>query len=332
MIAVRSAALCLLTVALGFAHPAMAQAMSGDDAAADALFEANAADASGGGDSARGSGNTLMPIDGVTSTETTIRFGDKDRRVLYLRPVTPKAGRVPAILMLHYHHGTPERMANLTLVGRLVRDYGIWVILPEGLHRTWNSDPRRDRRQPDDSGFLAAVVDQSVAAYPIDAARVYVSGFSIGGFMAERFACEHSERIAGAAWVSATLLNTLKPECAWNHPMPVISFHGTRDHRVKYDGKLGYASAPDTAAYYAGRNGCGAGSSSALPNSADDKTSVSLEAWTSCSSAAPVRFYTVDGGGHTWPGNNYQGGLMGRTTHDLDATLVIWDFLKDYRR
>lgn len=331
MIALRSAVLCLLTIVAGLGHSAMAQVASGDDGLADdAMFDSAAADT--GGESARGSGNTLMPIEGVTSAEATIRFENRDRRVLYLRPVTQKPGLAPAILMLHYHHGTPERMANLTLVGRLVRDYGIWVILPEGVNRRWSTDPRRDGRRPDDSGFLATVIDQSLAAYPIDARRVYVAGFSLGGFMAERFACEHSERVAGAAWVSAALLNSLRPACAWSHPMPVISFNGTRDRRVKYDGKLGYASAPDTAAFFAAGNGCGAAAGSALPNIADDKTSVSLDAWTSCSSAKPVRFYTIDGGGHTWPGNTYQGGLMGRTTHDIDATLLIWDFLSAYSR
>ena len=331
MIALRSAALCLLTIVAGLGHSKMAKAAPGNDGVADdAIFDSAAADT--GGTSARGSGNKLMPIDGVTSSETTIRFGDKDRRVLYLRPVTQKPGLVPAILMLHYHHGTPERMANLTLVGRLVRDYGIWVILPEGVHRTWNSDPRRDRWQSDDSSFLASLIDQSVAAYPIDARSVYVAGFSVGAFMAERFACDHSERVAGAAWISATLLNTVRPVCAWSNPMPVISFNGTRDRRVKYKGGLGYASAPETAAFFAAGNGCGAAAGSALPNIADDKTSVSLDAWTSCSSAKPVRFYTIDGGGHTWPGNTYQGGLLGRTTHDIDATLLLWDFLSRYSR
>lgn len=335
----RSLGPCLLSVVLGLVVAGHASAQqTGRETAerrAGAVFAEGSdaeTDADIGSESARGSGNSLYPIDGVTASETTIRFDHHDRRVLYLRPTTQKAGRVPALLMLHYHHGTPERMANLTLVGRLVRDYGIWVILPAGLNRSWNSDPRRDAWRTDDSGFLAAVIDQSLAAYPIDASRVYVAGFSLGGFMAERFACEHSERVAGAAWSSATLLNTLRPACAWSNPMPVISFHGTSDRRVKYDGKLGYASAPDTAAFFAAGNGCGAPTGSALPNIADDKTSVRLDEWTGCASGKPVRFYTVDGGGHTWPGNTYQGGLLGRTTHDIDATLLLWDFLSRYSR
>jgi polyhydroxybutyrate depolymerase len=48
-------------------------------------------------------------------------------------------------------------------------------------------------------------------------------------------------------------------------------------------------------------------------------------------SNAEVVFYTVAGGGHTWPG----GGEMpvffaGLTTHDVDATRLMWDFFQHH--
>ena len=277
---------------------------------------------------------SVTPIDGVSTSEETVRFQNHNRRILFLRPTNPTTtARVPAILMLHYSGGTPEKMANLTTVGRLVRDYGIWVILPEGLRRRWSTDPVRDRNRTDDSTFLANVIDNAVAAHPIDSTRVYLSGFSDGGFMAERFACVHSERIAAANWVSATLLNTLSRSCAFTNTTPVITFHGTKDPRVHYNGATGLASAPATAAYFANLDGCAvppAGTD--LPNTANDRTTVHLDSYDACSSGKPVHFYTINGGGHTWPGNTYQSGFLGRTTHDIDATLLIWDFFKNYSR
>jgi len=275
----------------------------------------------------------VIPVDGVTTFETTTRFQNHNRRVLYIRPVANPSGKVPAILMLHYSGGTPEKMANLTAVSQLVHDYGIWVILPEGVNRRWSDDPVRDAHRTDDSTFLANVIDASVAAYPVDAHRIYAAGFSLGGFMTERFLCDHSERIAAAAWVSATLLNTQRANCALTNTTPVMTFHGTKDPRVNYNGQVGYASAPDTAAYFAGRNGCASPPvRTDLPNTANDGTTVYLDTYSSCSSSDPVRFYTITGGGHTWPGNNYQGALLGRTTHDIDATSLLWSFFQNYSR
>ncbi|GAC1622411.1 MAG: hypothetical protein NVS9B10_06320 [Nevskia sp.] len=270
---------------------------------------------------------------GVTTTEETVRFENRNRRIVFMRPTVPAGpARAPAILMLHYSGGTPEKMATLTAVARLVRDQGVWVILPEGVNRRWSMDPVRDRYRTDDSTFLAQVIDNAVAAHPIDARRVYVVGFSLGGFMAERFACDHSERLAGAAWSSATLLNTLRDRCAFGSAMPVMTFHGTSDPRVSYQQRIGLASAPQTAAFFADRNGCLPPTGSDLPDIASDGTTVHLDTYGRCSAGKPVRFYTVNQGGHTWPGTNYQQGLTGRVTHDIDATLLLWDFLKDYSR
>ena len=237
------------------------------------------------------------------------------------------------MLVLHYAGGNPEEMANLTAIGELVRDTGIWAILPDALGRTWSFDPVRDRNKADDVGLITAVIDGSVAAYPIDARRVWMSGFSAGGFMTMRYICERPNRIAAAAYVSSTLLNTLRDNCAPSLPTPVIAMHGTGDTRVDYKKRIGLSSAPDSALFFANLNRCLTPPvHSLLPDIADDRTTVELDRYDSCASNDPVRFYTINRGGHTWPGNDYQLGLTGRTTQDIDATRVIYDFVRNYTR
>jgi polyhydroxybutyrate depolymerase len=49
--------------------------------------------------------------------------------------------------------------------------------------------------------------------------------------------------------------------------------------------------------------------------------------YTDCVSNGDVAFYTIEGGGHSWPG----GGslpkiIVGNTNRDIDATEMMWDF------
>lgn len=277
----------------------------------------------------------LRAIDGVRSFENIVRFENRDRRVLYLRPTTVVAGtRAPAIVLLHYAGGSAEDMANLTAIGRIVRETGIWVILPEAQGRVWGSNPGKDRKFPDDVAFLSRVIDDSVAAYPLDARRVYMAGFSAGAYMTLRYVCQRPDRIAAAAYVSATLTDTLREVCTPSMPTPLLGMHGTADRRVPYKSEFGVSSAPNTALYFARLNRCATTPvHSSLPDVTRDKTTVELDSYGSCASGDPVRFYTINGGGHTWPGNDYQaGGITNRISQDIDATRVIWDFLRVYSR
>lgn len=301
-------------------------------------------------------GTKVTDIDGVSVCERqlTDTHGNR-RRVVYLYPgptglqpaCAPTGTNTAAIVALHYGNGTPERMANLTRIGRLVASDGITVILPAALDRRWNNDPdpRLDKRNRDDVRFIGDVIDQAISDFRLDATRIYMTGFSLGGFMAERFLCQEGQhRIAAAGWSSATLLDSLggfkqyqtfdDHACDSYSPLPVMTFHGTRDSRVKYKGQIGYRSAPDTAAFFAHRNGCGSAARTALPDTQNDRTTVYYDSYAadSCSTALPVRFYTIVGGGHTWPGNDYQYGVTGVTTREIDATLVLWDFFKGFHR
>lgn len=278
----------------------------------------------------------FLPVDGVTSFESYYLTPDgRARRVLYVRPVAnPASGTLaPMIVVLHFAGGDSEEMANLIEIGQLVRSTGIWAVLPNSVGRSWSFDPVRDADGPDDVGLITQVIDYAVSQYPIDARRIYMTGFSAGGFMTQRYVCEHSERIAAAAYVSATLLNTLRDVCQPRLPTPMIGMHGTADTRVSYESRVGLASAPDTALFFANINRClTPPASSSLANIANDGTTVRLDSYASCATAKPVRFYTVEGGGHTWPGNEYQFLLLGRTTQDIEATQVIWDFVRNYSR
>jgi polyhydroxybutyrate depolymerase len=45
-------------------------------------------------------------------------------------------------------------------------------------------------------------------------------------------------------------------------------------------------------------------------------------------------FYRIEGGGHTWPGRTglLQESIYGRTTANVDANTLMWDFFKKHPR
>ena len=65
-----------------------------------------------------------------------------------------------------------------------------------------------------------------------------------------------------------------------------------------------------------------------------DGTTVRLLSATKCTGDAAVRFYSVKGGGHTWPGGRQYlpKTAIGVTSRDFDASRTIWLFLAGKKR
>ena len=66
----------------------------------------------------------------------------------------------------------------------------------------------------------------------------------------------------------------------------------------------------------------------------DDGTVIRRVTYSGCKAGASVVSYTVEGGGHTWPGGKqYAPALMiGKTSHNLDASEVLWEFFEKRTR
>ena len=58
---------------------------------------------------------------------------------------------------------------------------------------------------------------------------------------------------------------------------------------------------------------------------------VRLRSYSGCTDGVQVELYTVDGGGHTWPGA-MPVDRLGATTDTIDATKIIVDSLPDVAR
>jgi polyhydroxybutyrate depolymerase len=103
-------------------------------------------------------------------------------------------------------------------------------------------------------------------------------------------------------------------------------FHGTADPIVPYEGgefdrsDVPFPYIPDWVATLAQRNECD-DDPLEIPASGE----ASGVRYTNC--AADVTFYTIAGGGHTWPGGKpIPEWIAGHTSQDIDATRTLWGF------
>jgi polyhydroxybutyrate depolymerase len=280
----------------------------------------------------------LIPTFGSTSfyQAFTNTANSDTRSVLFITPAFQPAGRnAPVIVMLHYDTGTPELQANLSNAGMLAAKMGYWVILPPAIDGHWSDDPAASTT--DDVGFLSTLITQAISQFPIDSTRIAMVGFSNGGFMTQRMACERPDLIASGVSVAASMRTSLADQCAPSRPIPMIYVLGTADPVVPYTGAQSkssagsFLSAADSLAKWSSFNHCGAtgGTTTQLPVVVSDGTSVTLQHNANCASGGEVDLYTVNNGGHSWPGPRYLSypGL-GTISRNLQATSVVGNFAK----
>jgi polyhydroxybutyrate depolymerase len=250
---------------------------------------------------------------------------------------------LPLVISLHGLAERPRIHEWITGWSKLADAEGLIVVYPQGTGRPlhWNSSALAGPGRPDDVQFMRDLVAEVGRLVNIDRQRVYFNGLSNGGAMTHRLACEAADLVTAAGMVAAPV-GELPGGCTPSRPIPIMAFHGTADRVVDYQGsgsagpsspdRLGlarrhfaYLPAPQWTADWAARNGC-APEPETIPPSGD----ASGVRYTDCDAGVEVVFYTIAGGGHTWPG-----GLplppVGKTSRDIDATATMWDFFSGYQ-
>jgi polyhydroxybutyrate depolymerase len=163
------------------------------------------------------------------------------------------------------------------------------------------------------------MIDALSAELCVDPARIYATGFSNGGFLSHRLACERADRIAAIAPVAGVMG---MPSCTPSRPVPVLHFHGTLDTLVPFEGSAqnGFPSVRDSFAGWGERDDC-----TGEPAVTFAQGDTTCETYADCEGGAEVTLCTVTGGGHTWPGGLPIPGL-GHTTSEIAATEAMWAF------
>ncbi|MET7318515.1 PHB depolymerase family esterase [Streptomyces thermoviolaceus] len=281
----------------------------------------------------------------LPSAQETLRVQGRTRTMTVLG--APAEQPAPVVLLFHGSNQTGAKLRAFTghAFDRLAAG-GAVVAYLDGHRGHWNdarvSNTFAARTEGyDDVAFTRSAVERLVGEHHGDPDRVYAVGFSNGGQMVIRLVHEIPDLLGGAAIISATqpAPENFAPTESLSRPLPVMLVHGTKDPLVPYHGGMASMwglrprglglSAPETARYYAERNGIIAEPVTEHVHSAvrGARTSVTASHHRR-PGRPPVSLYTVTGGGHTIPGTRKAPFVMGRTDMTFDTVEAVARFFQ----
>ncbi|MEO6523619.1 MAG: hypothetical protein ABIN91_18190 [Mucilaginibacter sp.] len=263
--------------------------------------------------------------------EETINVNGVKREFTTYLP-TDAIGGMPVVISLHGGFASPKGQFKLADFRPIADKDKFIVVCPASKHG-WEDG--KDVGKIDEVKFIDQLISYLIKTYHANGNRIYVTGISKGGFMTARLACQLSSRIAAVAIVAATLDSNegYTPQ----YPMPILFIHGTKDPIVSYNGGSLFGrevySHRDIIKKWAAIDNCNPKPViTNIPDKAGDGTSLIKEEYTNSATGMQVIGYTVNNGGHTWPGGSQYlpRFLIGKTTKNLNACQTIWDFFKPY--
>ncbi len=265
------------------------------------------------------------------TTELKLSVEQRSRSYIVHEPKSPAstANPLPLIIILHGSSQQGADIRAISAMDSLAEARRFVVAYPNGVGTPsdWNAGNCCGSAHDEgvnDIAFLKAIIADLSKRLPIDSHRIYVSGFSDGGRMAYRAACEMASQVVAVAVVSGSLV---MEKCAPSRSVFVVAFHGTADPTLRYGdlfvGTVFPRAAPKEAdglplsiRFWMAANSCTrAGNFQITPH-------VVRTTATGCS--AEVIFYSIAGGQHAWP--------VTGADYEISASPLIADFFAAHRR
>jgi poly(hydroxyalkanoate) depolymerase family esterase len=268
-------------------------------------------------------------------------------------PARTSPSPMPMVVMLHGCTQSADDFAAGTRMNRLADEHGFLVVYPEQAlnanpSKCWNwfkaQDQVRDSGEP---SLIAGIVREVAARHGADPRRVFVAGLSAGAAMAvvlgeaypELFAGvgAHSGLAYGSAHDIPSAMSAMKggrgrmahlqnlpgaipaPRRKALQAVPMIVFHGDRDHTVQHtNGAEIVQQASDAHSAEAGttlqtrveRGTAAGGRSYSRTVYVDANGHVHMESW------------TLHGAGHAWSGGDASGSYTDGKGPDASAEMV----------
>lgn len=229
--------------------------------------------------------------------------GMRSRRYFINVPSTYVAG-TPAPLLIGFHGigGSATIFREQSKLDVYSEERGMITAYPEGygpefgVEASWNGGlccGLANLNELDDVKLTSAIIDSISSRYSIDKSRVWAAGFSNGGMLSYRLACELSTKITAIGVGAGSLMSKT---CDTQKPVSVIHLHGASDPDILFNGS-GFYNTRDVVSNITTINaqfGCVDTTSLITPVEGQTKWK-----W-SCPSGIDVEVIKYDGQGHEW--------------------------------
>lgn len=306
--------------------------------------------------SATQKGHTYHYVDQVNVDGITRQFQ------VHVPPGYDRSRSIPVVLIFHGLQMNSTMMMGMTGFNPVADRNNFVAVYGDGVNNRWYDGRTSSQSGADDIAYVRALLDKLAKTINVDQRRVYACGISNGGFFTQVLACSMPERIAAAGVVASAMMDGTQNLTQSSKPVPIAFFLGSddpllpwADGRTKDIGKLGEAlgigaigsidgslaryggllSVPETINFWIGHNHAPATPQVSQEPDRDSRDGCRVKRETYGSSSNQVVLYTIEGGGHTWPGcPNLKAisGLSGNICQDIDASAALWDFFKVHSR
>lgn len=280
----------------------------------------------------------------------TLSFQNRDRvYALHIPDSFDGTEAAPLVVFLHGGGGNAKSAQNFTGFNLISDKEGFLVVYPQASFEfpqnsfIW-ADGRGltpDKLGIDDVGFVNSLVDFLVSEYNINQKKIYLCGFSNGSFLTQKIAFEANAKFAAIGTLGGTMHQYYFDSGNPKRAIPMIYVFGTDDPFVPYYG--GYVSndtelelvvgVQDAVDFWKNNNNTQAALSvENLPdlNPNDNSTVTVFEYINGDCNGSKVKFYKINGGGHTWPGVVVPNTSLGVTNLDINASQELWDFFQQF--
>ena len=261
----------------------------------------------------------------------TIQDGGIQREYIYYHPGSAPPN-CPLVFVCHGYTGSAEGIMNYSEFNQLADEYGFAVCYPQGIEDGGGNTffnvgyDFQNNETVDDVAYLQNLNSYFQNAYSLDADKVFCTGMSNGGDLCYMLACQASETFRGVAPIAGMIMQDIMDDCNPTSEVSILEVHGTQDNVTYFDGDPNnidgwgaYPSIPETITFFNNLFGLQLVSTENFPNiNTNDGSTVSSEKYGSSNSCTEVWLYTVQGGGHDWPG------AFGNM--DIEASREAWLF------
>ncbi|HEY6397225.1 MAG TPA: PHB depolymerase family esterase [Solirubrobacteraceae bacterium] len=251
-----------------------------------------------------------MPHRGCTPAQLAARLAPIVHRPSWLG----SGKKAPLLIALHGAFGSPQAMQGISHFEELANRMGFVVAFPASCDSAHPWGPVQD------FAYLKSLIPQLISSQNIDQSRVYVTGYSAGGYETWVTGCRLSGTVAAIAIVSGSMNGRLYSSCSPVRPVSQLLMVGTADG-TRYTGIPGLLPSPfQTTARWRALDGC----ATQQMNASTPTPVVSQQSWTGCTDHSSVSLVLVQGASHGWP--PYAIGAP----ENYRASLTVWAFLSSH--
>ncbi|QFS84164.1 Alpha/beta hydrolase family protein [Roseivivax sp. THAF40] len=278
-----------------------------------------------------------------TSDLQLVSFSFQGReRSYFVDPATTGAGK-SVVLVFHGGEGDGTKAQRITDLAGLARQQGFTAVFPNSPGQQWNDGRETTASGIDDVGYTRAMLNDLRSRFGTDTSRAFAAGMSNGGMFVQRLACDAPGLFRAYAVIAANIPANLASRCNTAPTSPMIFFNGTDDRIMPFGGgqiassrMLGAGaggsvlSNAETRDFWSRINNCGPANTSAREDRVADETKLQLISY-DCANGVDLRFYQIEGGGHTWPDSDMGGSFItGAVSREISATSASLGFFRGY--